>query len=140
VLVSAAILFGAMEVVVGLAPNITLFTLLLVPAGMLMITFAATANAIVQLSAGEEIRGRVMALYSLVFLGGTPLGAPVIGWLAQHFGARSGLILGGVASVLATLAITGILLRSASRDAVRHPRNFARQLRSAVSATSDLVR
>ncbi|MEP7054075.1 MAG: MFS transporter [Actinomycetota bacterium] len=140
VMVSAAILFGAMEVVVGFAPNITLFTLLLVPAGMMMITFAATANAIVQLSTGEEIRGRVMALYSLVFLGGTPVGAPVIGWLAQHFGPRSGLIVGGLVSVLATVTITALLQRSASRDAVLHPRSFARELRMAVGATSDVMR
>ena len=139
-LVGSAVLFGAMESVAGLAPNLTVFTLLLVPTGALMITFAATANAIVQLSAGEEIRGRVMALYSLVFLGGTPVGAPVIGWLAQHFGARSGLILGGLASVVATVIITALLLRTASRAAVRHPRSFARQLRSGVGATSEVMR
>jgi MFS family permease len=139
-LVGSAILFGSMEIVVGLAPSLTLFALLLVPTGVLMITFAATANAIVQLSAGEAIRGRVMALYSLVFLGGTPLGAPVIGWLAQHFGPRSGLILGGLASVLATVIITALLLRTASRDAVRHPRRFARQLRSAVGVAPDVMR
>lgn len=138
-LVGSAVLFGAMEIVLGVAPSLTAFTLLLVPTGVLMVTFAATANAIVQLSAGEEIRGRVMALYSLVFLGGTPLGAPLIGWLAQHFGARSGLILGGLAAVVATVVITAALLRTASRDAVRHPRSFARQLRSGVGATSDAV-
>ncbi|MEO6712571.1 MAG: MFS transporter [Mycobacteriales bacterium] len=140
VLVSSALLFSAMVVLVGFAPNIVAFAVLLVPMGLLMITFAATANAIVQLNAGEEIRGRVMALYSLVFLGGTPIGAPIIGWLAQRYGARSGLILGGLAGAAATVVITSVLLRTSSRDAVRHPRSFARHLRSAVSATSDAVR
>lgn len=140
VLVVSALLFSAMVTIVGLAPNIVVFTVLLVPMGVLMITFAATANAIVQLGAGEEIRGRVMALYSLVFLGGTPVGAPIIGWLAQRFGARSGLILGGLAAATATVIVTALLLRTSSRDAVRHPRVFARHLRSAVGATSDAVR
>ena len=138
-LVVSAILFGVMEMLVGIAPNIALFALLLVPMGILMITFAASANAIVQLNAGEEIRGRVMALYSLVFLGGTPIGAPIIGWLAQRFGARSGLILGGLASVVATVLITALVHRRASQEAVRHPRDLARGLRSAVGATSDAV-
>lgn len=139
-LVFSAILFGAMEMLIGITPNIYVFTILLVPTGVFMITFAATANAIVQLNAGEEIRGRVMALYSLVFLGGTPIGAPLIGWLAQRYGARSGLILGGLASVLASVLITAVVHRMASREAVRHPRTLARGLRSAVSATSDAVR
>lgn len=139
-LIASAILFGLTEIVVGLAPNIIVFALLLVPMGVLMITFAASANAIVQLGAGEEIRGRVMALYSLVFLGGTPIGAPLIGWLAQHFGARSGLITGGAGSIVATVVITAVLLRTASREAVRHPRGFARTLRSALGSTVDAVR
>ncbi len=140
VMIGAALGFGAMEVVVGLAPNMAVFALLLVPTGALMITFASTANSIVQLNAGEEIRGRVMALYSLVFLGGTPIGAPVVGWLAQHFGARSGLILGGGVSVVATVVIAGALLSGESREAVRHPRSTWRELRSGISPTPDALR
>jgi MFS family permease len=140
VMLGAALAFGASEIVVGLAPTLPVFALLLVPTGALMITFASTANSLVQLSAGEEIRGRVMALYSLVFLGGTPIGAPVIGWLAEHFGARSGLILGGGVSVLLTVVIAGALLSGESREALRHPRSVLRELRTGLSPTPEALR
>jgi MFS family permease len=125
--------------VAGFAPNIVTFSILLVPTGIAMITFASTANATVQLGAGEEVRGRVMALYSLVFLGGTPIGAPIIGWFAEEFGPRSSLIIGGGVSVLATVAAAAVLTH-VDRQAVRHPREFVRSLRSGVTPMSDALR
>jgi len=140
IMVGAALAFGLLEIVVGVAPNLLTFSLLLIPTGMAMITFASTANATMQLGAGEEMRGRVMALYSLVFLGGTPFGAPLIGWLAEHFGPRSSLLVGGVASVAATLVAAAVLLRGESQQVVRHPRTFVRALRSGVTPLSDAFR
>jgi len=61
------------------------------------------ANATVQLSVSPLMRGRVMALYMMIFMGGTPLGAPVIGWVGQTFGARWTLIGGGAATIVGTL-------------------------------------
>jgi hypothetical protein len=78
------LVFGLLEVAVGLAPTYELMALLLVPTGMAVLTFTTTANAIIQLGSAPQVRGRVMALYILVFLGGTPLGAPLIGALARR--------------------------------------------------------
>jgi hypothetical protein len=68
---------------------------------MASVTFAAGVNSSLQLAAGPALRGRVMALYSVVFLGSTPIGAPLIGWLAGAAGPRAGLMLGGTAALLA---------------------------------------
>jgi MFS family permease len=65
----------------------------------------------VQLGADPQMRGRVMALYFMCFMGGTPLGAPVIGWIAQHYGAPWGLILGGGVCVVAGLVAALVLAR-----------------------------
>ncbi len=74
------------------------------------IAFFSTANARVQLVAAGEMRGRVMALYALVFLGTTPVGAPLVGWIVQRFGAQVALGGGGL---LAALSVAGVLLPAA---------------------------
>jgi MFS family permease len=108
----AAAAFGLLEVCVGLAPTYELMALLLVPTGIAVLTFTTTANATVQLGCEPEVRGRVMALYVLLFLGGTPFGAPAIGAVAEAFGPRSSLLVGGAVSVLATFALAGWLSRA----------------------------
>lgn len=109
-LLIAALAFGVLEIAVGLAPTFLVMALLLVPTGFAVLTFTTTANTLVQLGSESYVRGRVMALYVLVFLGGTPVGAPVVGALAEAYGPRFGLLIGGVACVLAagfgTLALT----------------------------------
>jgi len=80
---------------------------LLALAGGAGIAFYSTANARIQLVATAAMRGRVMALYALVFLGSTPLAAPLVGWLVQHFGAQ--VVLGG-GGLLAAMTVGGILL------------------------------
>ena len=74
---------------------IPLAALLLVPTGVAVLTFTTTANSTVQLGSAPHVRGRVMALYVLVFMGGTPIGAPLIGALAEAFGPRSSIVFGG---------------------------------------------
>ena len=69
------------------------------------------ANATMQLGIDPLMRGRVMAVYMAVFFGGTPLGAPVIGWVAGTFGARWSLLVGGLVSVVATAVATALLAR-----------------------------
>jgi len=107
----AGTLFAFMETLVGTAPNMLAAVLLLIPTGFFMIFFAQAANQRVQLGAEPHVRGRVVALYVLVFMGTTPVGAPLIGYLQEHFGARSGLWIGGLASMVATLIALAVQFR-----------------------------
>jgi MFS family permease len=102
-LVAAAAAFGAAELLVAVAPTVELQLLALIPLGAVSVTFAAGINSSLQLAVEPLMRGRVMALYSVVFLGSTPIGAPLVGWIAQIAGPRAGLAVGAVAA-LATAA------------------------------------
>src|SRR5260221_969511 len=101
----AGMAFGALLVGSALAPTLESELVVLLPLGAAMVTFQATANSLLQLNSDPAIRGRVMALYVMVFLGTTPIGGPVVGWVAEHFGARAGLGLGGVATLAAPVAL-----------------------------------
>lgn len=127
-LVGSALAFGLLEVGNGLMPNYLTFMLLLVPTGAAMLTFATAANSTMQLGASPAMRGRVMALYSLVFLGGAPFGAPLVGWLAATVGARYSLIGGGLVSALAAVAVAGALWRRSVADGRVQPLRPARFL------------
>lgn len=105
VVVVSAMAFGVFETLVGFAQSFVVAGVLLVPVGFFMIAFNQASNQRVQLGTDAEYRGRVMALYVLVFLGTTPIGAPVAGWCAEHFGPRSTLWLGGGASLAAALVV-----------------------------------
>jgi MFS family permease len=102
-LVGAAAAFGIAELLVAAAPDIPLQLAALIPLGAISVTFAAGINSSLQLSVEPTMRGRVMALYSVVFLGSTPIGAPLVGWIAQVAGPRAGLLLGAVAALLAAV-------------------------------------
>ncbi len=104
-----ALSFGILEAVTGLMPTFWSFLALLVPTGFALLTFSTAANATTQLATTAQMRGRVMGLYMLVFLGGAPLGSPLVGWLAEQFGPRMSLIAGGVISAGAT-AVVGLVL------------------------------
>ncbi len=110
-LLLSALVFGLLEIAVGLAPTFAVMAVLLVPTGIAVLTFTTTANTLVQLGSEPYVRGRVMALYTLVFLGGTPVGAPVIGALSEALGPRVGLLLGGATCVLAALGGAWVLTR-----------------------------
>jgi MFS family permease len=100
-IVAAATAFGVFELLAAVAPSLPLQVLALVPLGAVSVTFAAGVNSSMQLAASPSMRGRVMSLYSVVFLGSTPIGAPIVGWLAQAASPRAGLALGGAAALLA---------------------------------------
>jgi MFS family permease len=106
--VVAALLFGAVEVVVGLAPTYPVMLALLPFAGVLAMTFTTSAQSFMQTGSEAWVRGRVMGIYTLVFFGGTPVGAPIIGWAADAFGPRSGLLGGGLGTVVWT-AVAALL-------------------------------
>jgi MFS family permease len=112
VVLGAAVAFGALETLTGFAGAFWLTALLLVPTGFFMIFFAQAANQRVQLGTDAAYRGRVMALYIMVFLGTTPVGAPLVGWLAEHVGPGASVWLGGVASLLTALVALAVKLRS----------------------------
>jgi MFS family permease len=105
----AAAAFGVMEIVSGLMPTYNLFLVSLIPTGLALLSFNTTANAVVQLSVAASMRGRVMGLYMLVFAGSTPIGAPLLGWLAGVFGPRSSLIIGGVVSLVAVVGVVAVM-------------------------------
>ena len=108
-LIGAALAFGVLELVAGLMPSFLTFGLALIPVGLAMMTFMNTANGTVQLGTAPEMRGRVMALYMLVFLGGNPIGGPMTGWLAAEFGGRSPFVIGGIVAFVCA-AVCGIVL------------------------------
>lgn len=111
-LVVVALVFGVLLQVVALAPTLSLTLVMLAPMGAASVLFIATGNALLQLSSGDAMRGRVMALWSMVFLGSTPIGAPLIGSVAEHAGVRAAVSLGAVATVLtavtAAFALRGL--------------------------------
>ena len=94
-----AVFYGSAEIALGLAPSYWWFALLSIPTGFGMLTMNTSANALVQTRTEPDKRGRVMALYSLVFLGATPIGSPFIGWVGTTFGARWALLVGGISSL-----------------------------------------
>ncbi|WP_151480071.1 MFS transporter [Streptomyces albicerus] len=111
VLVGAALLFGVLEIAAALSPSFWLFALLLVPIGMAALTVNTTANASVQMATDPAMRGRVMSLFMMVFVGGTPLGAPIVGWITDTYGPRIGFAMGGLVSAAAAVAVGLILAR-----------------------------
>jgi predicted MFS family arabinose efflux permease len=102
-LAGAAIGFGALALLAAGAPSIGLELLLLAPLGAASVTLAASVNSALQLASEPAMRGRVMALYSIVFLGSTPIGAPLAGWLSEQLDPRAALVLAGVAALTAGL-------------------------------------
>ncbi len=96
-----ALVFGGLLAAVALAPTLLTASILIVFMGAASIGFIATANATLQLSSDPSMRGRVMALYAMAFLGTTPIGAPLVGAIAQWASPRVALLTGASATVLA---------------------------------------
>lgn len=107
--------FGVVQALAGLAPWFWSAAVLLVAVGLLQMAFTTSAMSITQLSVDPEFRGRVMGIYMLAFLGGTPLGAPLLGVIADATSPAAPLIVGGVVSAV-TCVVCGVyaLRRSAA--------------------------
>jgi MFS family permease len=110
--VLAALAFGAVEILAGLAPTYLVFVLWTPVLGITALTMITAANATVQLGTTAMMRGRVMALYMMIFMGGTPVGAPIVGWIGETFGARWTLIGGGLGTILGVLLAAAVFSRS----------------------------
>lgn len=116
-IVAAAALFGLAQLVAALMPTLALFTVMLAVVGLMTLLFLTSAATEVQLEAGPEVRGRVMALYLPLLLGGHALGGLLAGWLTEEFGVRTGLVVTGALGMFSA-AVIGFLLWRHSRRAV----------------------
>ncbi|GAA2431522.1 MFS transporter [Streptomyces glaucus] len=110
-LIGAAAAFGALEILASVTPTLWMFALLMVPLGLFGMTVNVTTNTSIQMATDPAMRGRVMALYMMVFLGGSPVGAPIVGWITDTYGARAGFAVGGAVAALAAAVIGLILAR-----------------------------
>jgi len=124
-LVGSALAFGVLLLLAGISPDAVVTGALLVAVGVAVMLFLATANTTLQLNSEPAMRGRVMALYGLVFLGSTPVGGPFLGWISGRWGARTGLGLGGALSVVAALAALWSSFRPGASTSARFRRRSA---------------
>ncbi|HET8526242.1 MAG TPA: MFS transporter [Actinomycetota bacterium] len=112
----AAVGVGIVTTVVAFAPTLDVAMLMMVPLGLASIIFFVTANSTLQLTARPDMRGRVMALYGIVFLGTAPIGAPIAGWVGQHANPRIALAAGGVIALVTGLVGLWLLARRGSAE------------------------
>ena len=111
ILIAASSAFGGFTLLAAAAPTLWFEVAALMLVGAASVTFAAGVNSSLQLAVEPAMRGRVMALYSVVFLGSTPIGAPIAGWLSEAAGPRTGMLLGAIAALVAAAAAQGAAAR-----------------------------
>jgi MFS family permease len=100
----AALGFGLTMGVQTLAPSYWTYALACIPLGFFALTMMTSANTMIQMTTAPVMRGRVMALYMMVFLGATPIGSPVVGWIGEQWGARWAVGIGAIACVAVAVA------------------------------------
>jgi predicted MFS family arabinose efflux permease len=115
-LARTAIVFGGIHLAAAWVPSLPLMFAALVVLGAASIRFLALGNATLQLAADPAMRGRVMALWAVAFLGSTPIGGPLVGWIGEHIGPRYAMGLGGFATLLSGIlaypALKRVVLRA----------------------------
>ncbi len=116
-LLGSAAAFGSLTMLTAVAPTALLAAVVLAFLGLAVMLFLATTNSTLQLESNPAMRGRVMALYSMLFLGSTPVGGPLMGWVSQQIGARAGFALCGAV----TLGAAGVAWWSDRRRKVTAP-------------------
>jgi MFS family permease len=104
-LIGIASLLTLTEVLAAIQPSLWTFIPVLASMGMATLMFLTAAQSMVQLTTPDGLRGRVSGIYNLVFIGGGAIGGPLVGFLAQHFGARTALVIAGLVPAIATVAI-----------------------------------
>ena len=122
-LFTSAAMFGIASGLAALMPTFEMFTLSLILIGFSALMFITTANSMVQTSVKPSMRGRVMALYMAIFVGGTPIGAPFVGFIVNQFGPRWGLGIAAIAGVLAA-AVCGYWLMRYKQVRVHYSRSW----------------
>ena len=153
VIALAALGFAGTMIVAALMPTFELFAVSLIPVGFFALTMITSANAYVQTTTRARIRGRVMALYLTTFLGGTPIGAPLLGLVANELGARWAMGVGALAGLLAALAAVSWMRARHNLRIRRHPADdpwwrlrvrydgddFERRMRDLETATTEIA-
>jgi len=117
-LVVVAGFFGLTVLALAATPNFTVALMVVPFVGAASILFMAMDNACLQLAASPEMRSRVMGLYAVAFLGSTPIGGPVIGFVAEHFGVRWAIAIGGATALIGALVAARALRVAERRTAV----------------------
>ena len=120
--VLAALFFGAAAVVVAVMPTYLMFLVALPLVGIGALTLINSAQSFLQINTEPELRGRVMGIYTLLFLGGTPIGSPLVGWVAETYGPRWSIALGGIVSAVAALVVALVHLRRKGLEVRAHAR------------------
>jgi MFS family permease len=115
-LVMSAMSFAVAEIVAGVMPTYLIFAVWLPVIGITSLTMLNSLQTVVQLSVDPAVRGRVVGLYMMTLMGGTPVGAPIVGWVGETFGARWTLIGGGLATGVAVVVATLWLIRKQDID------------------------
>lgn len=110
-LIVASFFLGVFSILMALTPTYWLFALSSIPVGLCVLTVLTSANQTVQLSTEPAMRGRVMSIYMMFFLGTTPIGSPLIGWVSDAFGPRVGIAAGGAAAILISV-LAAVWVRS----------------------------
>ncbi|WP_167149888.1 MFS transporter [Actinomyces sp. ZJ308] len=101
--VLAAFALGVSSLLLAAMPTYLTFTIMTIPVGLCVLTLLTSANQTVQMTTEPAMRGRVLSIYMMFFLGSTPVGAPLIGWVADAWGPRTAIAVGGLSAVLAAL-------------------------------------
>jgi len=114
--VLAAATFGVTVGLTAIAPTVQTASACLVLVGGASIWFLATGNSTLQLASAPHMRGRVMALWTVAFIGTTPVGGPIVGYVAEHAGPRWALALGAAAAIAAA-GLGALVLRRQGRSA-----------------------
>lgn len=112
--IGSGLAFGVLLAISGFMPTYLATGLALIPVGFAALVYTTASNSLVQLSTAPEMRGRVLGLYMLLFLGGTPLGGPLLGLVAEQLGGRAPLIGGGIVTVVSVLIVALVLRRRAT--------------------------
>jgi len=121
-LIIAAVGFGIAILATAAAPNLIAAAVAMVVVGIFSINFTALSNSILQLESVHEMRGRVMSLWAVTFMGSTPVGGPIIGLVSQQTNPRWGLAIGGIAALVAAVfAVVAGKYRAAVRAVGKEP-------------------
>jgi MFS family permease len=109
--IGAAFAFGVASGAMALMPSYLSYALACIPVGFASLTMMTAANATIQTTTEPALRGRVLALYMMVFLGATPIGSPIVGWVGESFGARWSIGVGAIAALLVAMGAAAWSLR-----------------------------
>jgi len=115
----SCLFFGISMTIAAIAPSLISAILLMLIVGVFSVNFTALATTILQVESDPSMRGRVMSLWTVAFLGSTPIGGPIIGWIGEFFGPRWGMAIGGVSAILTALCGAYFLSKVSGENAER---------------------